>query len=50
MNAFDKTRKGFTGWCDDCDEVFDTVWEANFHKINKKHNNIKSVEFWTMGK
>ena len=49
MNAFDKHRKGFTAWCQDCSEVFDKFWTANTHRDQKRHN-ITVTEFWITGK
>ncbi len=49
MNAFDKHRKGFTAWCQDCSEVFDQFWTASTHRDQKGHN-ITVTEFWITGK
>jgi hypothetical protein len=49
MNAFDRHRKGFTAWCEDCSEVFDVVWVANMHRDQKGHK-IKVTEFWITGR
>jgi hypothetical protein len=49
MNAFDKHRKNVTGWCEDCDSVFDNKWSADLHGEEKNHK-IKLVEFWTTGR
>ena len=45
MNAFDKHTRNFTCWCEDCDEVFDNFWVADFHR-NQKGHNVKVTEFW----
>ena len=49
MNAFDRSRKSYTAWCEDCDEVFDKLWVANIHKDNNGHR-IKATEFWITGR
>jgi hypothetical protein len=49
MNAFDKHKKGFTAWCEDCNEVFDMPWSANMHRDQKGHR-IKITEFWITGR
>ena len=49
MNAFDRHRKSFTAWCEDCNEVFDVVWIANMHRDQKGHK-IKVTEFWITGR
>ena len=49
MNAFDKHRKGFTAWCQDCSEVFEQFWTASTHCDQKGHN-ITVTEFWITGK
>jgi len=49
MNAFDKHKKGFTAWCEDCNEVFDMPWSANMHRDQKGHL-IKITEFWITGR
>lgn len=49
MKAFDRHRKGFTAWCEDCDEVFDRVSVANMHRDQKGHK-IKVTEFWITGR
>jgi len=49
MNAFDKRRKNFTAWCEDCGEVFDVLWIANLHRDQKGHK-IKVTEFWITGR
>jgi hypothetical protein len=45
MNAFDKHRKSVTAWCEDCDGVFDTKWDADLHQGEKSHR-VKIMEFW----
>jgi hypothetical protein len=45
MNAFDKHRKSVTAWCEDCDSVFDTKWDADLHQGEKSHK-VKIMEFW----
>lgn len=45
MNAFDKHRKSVTAWCEDCDSVFDTKWDADLHQEEKSHK-VKVMEFW----
>jgi len=49
MNAFDRHRKGFTAWCEDCSEVFDVAWVANMHRDQKRHK-IRVTEFWITGR
>ena len=49
MNAFDKHRKNFTAWCEDCNEVFDVLWTANMHRDQMGHK-IKVTEFWITGR
>jgi hypothetical protein len=49
MNAFDKHRKNFTAWCENCDEVFDVIWSANTHSDQMGHK-IKVTEFWITGR
>jgi hypothetical protein len=49
MNAFDKHRKNFTAWCEDCNEVFDVLAVANIHS-ETHHHKIKITEFWVTGK
>ena len=49
MNAFDRSRKSYTAWCEDCDEVFDKLWVANIHNNNTGHR-IKATEFWITGR
>jgi hypothetical protein len=48
MNAFDKSRKSVTAWCEDCNLVFDTRWRANEHQEEKSHR-VKVMEFWITG-
>lgn len=45
MNAFDRHRKNFTAWCEDCDQVFDNKWLAEAHKEQQGHQ-LKITEFW----
>jgi hypothetical protein len=45
MNAFDKHSKSVTAWCEDCDCVFDTRWNADHHQEEKSHR-VKVMEFW----
>lgn len=45
MNAFDKSRKHLSAWCMGCDMVFDTLFDAYFHRDKKKHS-ITVTEFW----
>jgi hypothetical protein len=49
MNAFDRHRKSYTAWCEDCNEVFDKLWIANIHKDSTGHR-IKATEFWITGR
>ena len=49
MNAFDRHRKSYTAWCEDCNEVFDKLWIANIHQENTGHR-IKATEFWVSGR
>jgi hypothetical protein len=49
MNAFDKHRKSVTAWCEDCNGVFDTRWDANAHHEAKSHR-VKVTEFWITGR
>ncbi|MFL6493037.1 MAG: hypothetical protein ACJ70O_08060 [Nitrososphaera sp.] len=49
MNAFDKHRKNVTAWCEDCDRVFDTQWDASEHQEEKSHR-VKVTEFWITGR
>lgn len=49
MNAFDKHRKGVTAWCEDCECVFDTRWDADAHRDEKGHN-VNVTEFWVTGR
>jgi hypothetical protein len=45
MNAFDKSHKNVTAWCEDCESVFDTRWAADMHQNEKSHR-VKVTEFW----
>ena len=49
MNAFDRHRKSYTAWCEDCNEVFDKLWIANIHQDTTGHR-IKATEFWITGR
>lgn len=49
MNAFDKSSRGITAWCENCDQVFDNRWEAEAHQSEKGHR-IKITEFWITGR
>jgi hypothetical protein len=49
MNAFDKHRKSYTAWCEECNEVFDKLWIANMHSDETGHR-IKATEFWIIGR
>ena len=49
MNAFDKHRKSYTAWCEECNEVFDKLWIANMHSDKTGHR-IKATEFWITGR
>jgi hypothetical protein len=44
MNAFDKHRKAVTAWCENCDCVFDTKWDAEKHQKEENHT-VKVSEF-----
>jgi hypothetical protein len=46
MNAFDKHRKSVTAWCENCDCVFDTKWDADLHQEEEKSHRVKVMEFW----
>ncbi|MGE5684098.1 MAG: hypothetical protein ACM3ZS_03025 [Nitrososphaerota archaeon] len=49
MNALDKSKKQCTSWCEECDQVFDNIFDSEIHRNNNNHK-VKIIEFWTISR